>query len=105
MTTTLLSNLRTYRPLARAKRALTRGFLDWAAHCVAADLRRAQRHLTAVEEDLDRQLPPEVHADLKREAVNLRARVEAYAEELAMVDAKRAQFNADCENCPSGPTL
>lgn len=101
---TTLTALRTYRPVARAKRALTRSWLSWARHRVAADLTAAKEHLATLEEDLTRQLPPEIHADLSHERENLRARVAELEEELAFVDQRYASTSEDCDCCSDRPS-
>lgn len=85
--TTTLAALWTYSPLSRLSRALQRGWLSWARHRVACDLSAAQEHLAMVESDLQRQLPPEILADLRGDAEDLRARVATCQEELDYVNA------------------
>lgn len=77
----------------RVARCVQRAIMDRALHRVSLDLAATQQSLDAAEDDLVRQLPPEVLVDVQSDVVDLRSRRAALEDEWGYIMMRRQELD------------
>lgn len=89
----------------RAGHAAARVFLNWCIARVDGEIATTNRLLAIAEEDLGRAaLPPEVRADIQREADGLQERLNALHEEAAYIQFQKDSLAESEGACPCAAT-